>query len=77
MRYKDLEPWVIGYTFAKFWRTNRVPLRVGDKTDDSLHLIEVWGSSLGHSRHTYIYTKRSCFIRQTAIGERDRYHQSI
>jgi hypothetical protein len=55
MRYKDLEPWLIGYTFAKFWRTNRVPLRVGDKTDDSLHLIEVWGSYLRHSRLTYIY----------------------
>lgn len=40
--YEDVELWVVGYTFPNFWRDRKVPFRVGDRVDDSLHLIQVW-----------------------------------
>lgn len=40
--YEDIDIWVTGYTFANFWRDRKVPFRIGDKTDDTLHLIQVW-----------------------------------
>ncbi|MCH9808064.1 MAG: hypothetical protein K0U74_10045 [Alphaproteobacteria bacterium] len=40
--YEDVDIWVTGFTFANFWRDRKVPFRIGDTTNDNLHLIQVW-----------------------------------
>jgi hypothetical protein len=34
--------WLTGYTFPSFWRPNNVPVRVGDRVENGLHLIQLW-----------------------------------
>jgi hypothetical protein len=40
--YEDIELWVVGYTFPTFWRPATVPVRIGDRVETGLHLIQVW-----------------------------------
>ncbi len=40
--YEDVNLWVVGYSFANFWRDRKVPFRVGGKSDDSLHVVQIW-----------------------------------
>ncbi len=40
--YEDIELWVTGYTFPSFWRPANVPVRIGDRVETGLHLIQVW-----------------------------------
>ncbi len=40
--YEDVNIWVVGYRIADFWRDRKVPVRIGDKMRDDLHLIQVW-----------------------------------
>jgi hypothetical protein len=34
--------WVIGYTYPTFWRPADVPVRIGNRVEQGLHLIQVW-----------------------------------
>jgi hypothetical protein len=34
--------WVIGYTYPAFWRPADVPVRIGNRVEHGLHLIQVW-----------------------------------
>ena len=34
--------WLTGYTFPSFWRPNTVPVRVGGRTENGLHLVQLW-----------------------------------
>ncbi len=34
--------WVIGYSYPAFWRPADVPVRIGDRVETGLHLIQVW-----------------------------------
>ena len=34
--------WVIGYSYPAFWRPADVPVRIGARTEEGLHLIQVW-----------------------------------
>ena len=36
------EYWLTGYTYPGFWRPASVPVRVGDKTVEGLHLVQLW-----------------------------------
>lgn len=36
------EWWLIGYTFDSFWRPNQVPVKVGDRVENGLHLLQLW-----------------------------------
>ena len=36
------EFWLTGYTFPSFWRPANVPVRVGDKGENGLHLVQLW-----------------------------------
>ncbi|HYA79364.1 MAG TPA: hypothetical protein VED87_00350 [Methylocystis sp.] len=38
------EFWLTGYTFPSFWRPNTVPVRVGNRTENGLHLVQLWMS---------------------------------
>ena len=40
--YEDIELWVVGYTFPTFWRPATVPVRIGDRVETGLHLIQIW-----------------------------------
>ncbi|KUO54187.1 MAG: hypothetical protein APF80_16040 [Alphaproteobacteria bacterium BRH_c36] len=40
--YEDVNIWVVGFRFPNFWRKREVPFRVGAKTYDGLHLVQVW-----------------------------------
>lgn len=34
--------WVIGYSYPAFWRPADVPVRIGTRVEEGLHLIQVW-----------------------------------
>ena len=36
------EFWLTGYTFPSFWRPGNVPVRVGDRVERGLHLVQLW-----------------------------------
>lgn len=40
--YEELELWIVGYTFPTFWRPATATVRVGDRVETGLHLIQVW-----------------------------------
>ena len=40
--YETPDFWLTGYTFPSFWRPNNVPVKVGDRVENGLHLIQVW-----------------------------------
>jgi hypothetical protein len=40
--YEDIELWVVGLTFADFWRPATATVRIGDRVEKGLHLIQVW-----------------------------------
>ncbi len=40
--YQDQDWMLVGYTFPTNWRPTKVPVRVGDRTEDGLHLVQVW-----------------------------------
>lgn len=40
--YEDVNLWVVGYSFANFWRDRKVPFRVGEKSADNLHVVQIW-----------------------------------
>jgi hypothetical protein len=33
---------MVGYTFAKFWRQSAVVVRVGERSERDIHLIQIW-----------------------------------
>jgi hypothetical protein len=40
--YETPEWQLIGYTFPSFWRGTQVPVRVGDRVETGLHLLQLW-----------------------------------
>jgi hypothetical protein len=40
--YETLEWQLVGLTFPNFWRATRVPVRVGDRVEGGLHLLQLW-----------------------------------
>jgi hypothetical protein len=40
--YETNEWQLVGHTFATNWRPNDVPVRVGDKVEHNLHLLQLW-----------------------------------
>lgn len=40
--YENEWLWVIGYTYPTFWRPADVPVRIGNRIEEGLHLIQVW-----------------------------------
>ena len=40
--YEDVELWVTGYNFGGYWRDKAVPFRVGEKTENSFHVVQIW-----------------------------------
>jgi hypothetical protein len=40
--YEEVEIWLVGMTFPSFWRPATATVRVGDRVEHNLHLIQVW-----------------------------------
>ena len=40
--YEDVETWLTGYTFTNFWRPHDVPVRIGDRIERGLHVVQLW-----------------------------------
>jgi hypothetical protein len=40
--FENQEWRLVGHTFDSFWRPNQVPVRVGDRVENGLHLIQLW-----------------------------------
>jgi hypothetical protein len=39
----ETDQWqLVGHTFPSFWRPNQVPVRVGDRVETGLHLLQLW-----------------------------------
>jgi hypothetical protein len=34
--------WLVGITYPSFWRAQDVPLRIGDRIERGLHLVQLW-----------------------------------
>jgi hypothetical protein len=40
--YEEIDFWLVGYTFPTFWRPATATVRVGDRVEKGLHLIQLW-----------------------------------
>jgi hypothetical protein len=40
--YEDVDLWIVGYTLEAFWRPNTVPVRIGNRVQQGLHMLQVW-----------------------------------
>ena len=40
--YEETEMWVVGYAFPRFWRPSNATVRVGDRVEKGLHMLQVW-----------------------------------
>lgn len=40
--YEEVEIWLVGFTFPTFWRPATATVRVGDRVEEGLHLLQVW-----------------------------------
>jgi len=40
--YESADLWITGFTFPSFWRPNDVPVKVGDRVVEGLHMLQVW-----------------------------------
>jgi len=40
--YEEIEIWLVGYTFPSFWRPATATVRVGERVEKGLHLVQVW-----------------------------------
>lgn len=47
---------LVGHSFARFWRPESVPVRVGDRTEDGLHLLQLFlRTDRGRSEFLVLY----------------------
>jgi hypothetical protein len=40
--YEEPALWVVGWTFPTFWRPSTATVRIGERVEKGLHLIQVW-----------------------------------
>ena len=40
--YEDIDMWVVGLAFPTFWRPATATVRIGDRIETGLHLLQVW-----------------------------------
>ncbi len=40
--YEQIDFWVVGLTFADFWRPSTATVRIGDRVTKNIHLLQVW-----------------------------------
>jgi hypothetical protein len=40
--FETVDLWVVGYRFSNFWRQSDVRIRIGDRMEEGIHLLQVW-----------------------------------
>ncbi len=40
--YEDNDIWLTGYAYPSFWRPANVPVRVGNRSENGLHVVQLW-----------------------------------
>ena len=40
--YEETEMWVVGYAFPAFWRPTTATVRIGNRVETGIHMIQVW-----------------------------------
>jgi hypothetical protein len=40
--YEEPDIWLVGWTFPTYWRPSTATVRIGDRVEKGLHLIQVW-----------------------------------
>lgn len=40
--YEEVELWVVGWRFPSFWRPATAKVRIGDRVEEGLHMLQVW-----------------------------------
>jgi hypothetical protein len=40
--YEEVELWVVGWRFPSFWRPSTAKVRIGDRVEQGLHMLQVW-----------------------------------
>ena len=45
--FENAEWRLVGHTFGSFWRPNQVPVRVGNRVENGLHLLQLWTARHG------------------------------
>jgi len=40
--YEEVEFWLVGYTFPTFWRPATTTVRVGDRVEEAIHMLQLW-----------------------------------
>jgi hypothetical protein len=40
--YEQIDFWMVGLTFADFWRPSTATVRIGDRVEKNIHLLQVW-----------------------------------
>jgi len=45
--FENAEWRLVGHAFDSFWRPNQVPVRVGNRVENGLHLLQLWSSRHG------------------------------
>jgi hypothetical protein len=40
--YEDIDLWVVGLTFPSFWRPATATVRIGERVEKGVHLLQVW-----------------------------------
>ncbi len=40
--YEEVELWVVGWRFPSFWRPSTATVRIGDRVEEGLHMLQVW-----------------------------------
>jgi hypothetical protein len=40
--YEEPDIWLVGWTFPTFWRPATATVRIGDRVESGLHLVQVW-----------------------------------
>ena len=40
--YEEPDIWLVGWTFPTFWRPSTATVRIGDRVEKGLHMVQVW-----------------------------------
>ena len=40
--YEEPDIWVVGWTFPTYWRPSTATVKIGDRVETGLHMLQVW-----------------------------------
>jgi hypothetical protein len=55
--------WLVGLAYPNFWREQDVPLRIGDRVERGLHLVQLWMRSRGAPAEVLVVYPRDGYWR--------------